>query len=102
MAELLVSVRSAAEAAAALAGGAGAAAYADWQRAGAPAPAEVCAFACDQHWGAFLLDTWGKDGTTLLDWLPAAEVAVLCQRCRRAGVPVALAGSLGAPQIRAL
>src|SRR5581483_9289165 len=44
-------------------------AYADWRRAGAPAPTEVCAFAGAHHWGAFLIDTWRKDGTTLLDWL---------------------------------
>jgi uncharacterized protein (UPF0264 family) len=77
-------------------------AYADWQRAQAPPPAEVCAFAAAQRWGAFLIDTWGKDGTTLLDWLAPAEVFALCRRCRQAGVPVALAGSLGREQMEVL
>jgi uncharacterized protein (UPF0264 family) len=77
-------------------------AYADWQRAGAPRPAQVCAFAAWQPAGAFLLDTWGKDGSTLLDWLDTAEVTSLCQQCRDAGVPVALAGSLGPEEIRVL
>jgi uncharacterized protein (UPF0264 family) len=77
-------------------------AYADWQRAAAPPPAEVCAFACAWRWGAFLVDTWGKDGTTLLDWLSPGQLAEMRERCRTAGVPVALAGSLGVEQIRQL
>jgi uncharacterized protein (UPF0264 family) len=79
-----------------------AAAYADWRQARAPQPDEVCAFACEQGVGAFLLDTWAKDGKTLLDWVSSQEVAGWCARCRAAGVPVALAGSLGPEQIQAL
>src|SRR5262249_14858485 len=39
--------------------------YADWRSAHAPKPADVCAFACEHRWGAFLLDTWEKNGKTL-------------------------------------
>src|SRR5262249_40529256 len=77
-------------------------AYADWQRASAPPPTEVCAFAIEQPCGAFLLDTFGKDGSTLLDWLGLAEVRHLCQWCRAGGVPIALAGSLGSAEIKIL
>jgi uncharacterized protein (UPF0264 family) len=77
-------------------------AYADWRRAAAPTPAEVCSLACDRHWGAFLIDTWHKDGTTLLDWLSPPAIRALIRRCRAAGVPVALAGSLGAEQLQRL
>lgn len=77
-------------------------AYADWQRAGAPRPEQVRAFAAWQPAGAVLIDTWGKDGSTLLDWMDVAEVTSLCQQCRDAGVPVALAGSLGPEEIRRL
>jgi (5-formylfuran-3-yl)methyl phosphate synthase len=77
-------------------------AYADWRRAQAPAPEEVCAFALEHRTGPFLLDTWGKDGSSLLDWMPLPEVQRLCARCRSAGVPVALAGSLGPQEIRVL
>jgi uncharacterized protein (UPF0264 family) len=79
-----------------------AAAYADWRRAQAPPPEEVCAFACARGGGAFLLDTWGKDGTTLLDWTTPAEVRTWSARCHAAGVRVALAGSLGPEQVRTL
>ncbi len=77
-------------------------AYADWQRAAAPRPEEVCSFALEKAMGAFLLDTWNKDGSTLLDWLPLNEIERLRNRCRAAGIPMALAGSLGAAEIRTL
>lgn len=74
-------------------------AYADWHRAGAPPPGQVCAFACTHPCGAFLLDTCHKDSTSLLNWLPRSAIEELCQTCRRAGVRVALAGSLDADKI---
>jgi uncharacterized protein (UPF0264 family) len=77
-------------------------AYADWRRAAAPPLAAVCDFTSAGRWGAFLIDTWRKDGTTLLDWLTLDELHDLRGRCRAAGVPVALAGSLGVEQLRLL
>lgn len=77
-------------------------AYADWLRAAAPHPEEVCSFAVENAVGAFLVDTWNKDGSTLLDWLPLNEIKRLRQRCRAAGIPIALAGSLGAEEIHTL
>jgi uncharacterized protein (UPF0264 family) len=77
-------------------------AYADWRQARAPSPEEICAWACARGRGAFLLDTWAKDGRTLLDWTSLAEVSEWCARCRAAGVRVALAGSLGPDQVRTL
>ncbi len=74
-------------------------AYADWRRAHAPAPEEVCSFAIAHPVGAFLLDTWEKDGSTLLHWLSPREIERLGERCRAAGVPIALAGSLGLREI---
>ena len=79
-----------------------AAAYADWQRASAPKPADVAGHACDNAAGALLVDTWQKDGTTLLDWLDVEAIGRIIERCRSAGVQVALAGSLGQAQIQQL
>jgi uncharacterized protein (UPF0264 family) len=73
--------------------------YADWELARAPRPEEVCDFACRHQWGVFLLDTWEKNGATLLDWLSVTDINRICQRCRQAGVRVALAGSLGPTEI---
>jgi uncharacterized protein (UPF0264 family) len=77
-------------------------AYADWQAAAAPRVEEVCRFALDRPGSVLLIDTFSKapDLSTgrvrsLLDWLTVHELCTLCQRCRGAGVRVALAGSLG-------
>jgi uncharacterized protein (UPF0264 family) len=77
-------------------------AYADWERAQAPTPDEVLALAAQLRFGAFLLDTWQKDGSTLLDCLRLTEIARLRERCCAAGVPMALAGSLGPTEIQTL
>jgi uncharacterized protein (UPF0264 family) len=78
-------------------------AYADWRRAGAPPVDDVVAFARGRPGGVLLLDTWAKDpGRTLLDSVPAPEVARLVGSCQAAGVRVALAGSLGPEEIREL
>jgi uncharacterized protein (UPF0264 family) len=77
-------------------------AYADWRRADSPSPAHLCELAREEAFGALLLDTWAKDGTTLLDWLSPPAVGELCARCRERRVSVALAGSLGPEQIQTL
>jgi len=77
-------------------------AYADWQEAQAPTPDCVLAFVRNHAWPVFLLDTWQKDGQTILDWLSSEEIRTLCQICRRCGIQIALAGSLGMDQISEL
>src|SRR5262249_19906245 len=77
-------------------------AYADWRRARASSPGEVCAFVCSRRWGALLIDTWRKDGTTLLDWLSHAQLLRLREHCTADGVPIAFAGSLTVAQIARL
>lgn len=76
--------------------------YADSQRADAPSPAAIIEVAARLRCGALLIDTFVKDGKTLLDWMPLPEIVRLCRQCRRVGLPVALAGSLDAEQIREL
>ncbi len=77
-------------------------AYADWRRARAPTPDEVCTFVSRRPGWGLLLDTWGKDGLTLLDWMSRVEIDRLCRACRDAGVRIALAGSLSRSLIRTL
>lgn len=77
-------------------------AYADWRQAHAPPPEEVCSFAIENAMGALLLDTWRKDGSTLLDWLSLEAIERLRECCRSGKVPMALAGSLGVAEITTL
>jgi uncharacterized protein (UPF0264 family) len=76
-------------------------AYADCQSALSPQPEDVCEFACENGW-PFLLDTWTKNGSTLLDFLPVSRILSLCAECRARSVKVALAGSLGIREIETL
>lgn len=78
------------------------AAYADWQRAAAPAPETVAGWAAAAGAAGMLLDTYQKDGRTLLDWMTITELAALVERCRHLRLQVALAGSLTAQHIAQL
>src|SRR5262249_42518195 len=88
----------------------GGVAYADADRAAAPPVPEGVAFACGRPRPGppLLIDTLGKspaaDGRrrTLLDCLTVEELGAVVVRCRREGVRVALAGSLGHDEIRQL
>lgn len=75
------------------------AAYADAGRADAPAVEAVARLAAAEGYAVLLVDTWKKDGTTLLDWLTVCDVARVVERCHAAGVRVAVAGSLGLAEI---
>lgn len=77
-------------------------AYADWERAKSVPPAEVAKFAKRFRFKAFLLDTWGKDGKTLLDFMPAKEVAELVDGLKRVYTTVAVGGSLRPEQLKQL
>jgi len=85
-------------------------AYADWQCAQAPPLEEVVRFACARRGNVLLIDTHckeisksnGRCRPTLLDWLSADWLLETCQRCREAGVRIALAGSLGLAEIAQL
>src|SRR5690606_21675376 len=46
--------------------------------------------------GGFLLDTYVKDGRTLLDWLDPGELICLRRRALEQGLAFAVAGSLRA------
>jgi uncharacterized protein (UPF0264 family) len=78
------------------------AAYADHARAQSPPPAEVAEIARQLRFRAFLIDTAVKDGSTLLDWLRPSEIRRLRMDLAKTRVQVALAGSLGVNEIRAL
>jgi (5-formylfuran-3-yl)methyl phosphate synthase len=77
-------------------------AYADWRRATAPSVEDVVSYALIERAAALLIDTWGKDGSTLLEWMRMSDLINICNHFRQAGIPVALSGALGRWQIREL
>ena len=72
-----------------------AAAYADHDRCGSAAPDAISDAAVAAGAGGVLIDTWEKDGRTLLDRVAVPELGGWVVRMRSAGMLTALAGSLG-------
>jgi hypothetical protein len=77
-------------------------AYADAKRAKAIPPADIAKFARRYRYRAFLLDTFLKDGKTLLDFMKPAELRELVASLKATGCFVALGGSLKFEQIPVL
>jgi (5-formylfuran-3-yl)methyl phosphate synthase len=75
-------------------------AYADHVKAKSIPPAEVAKFAKRYRYAAFLLDTYTKDGKTLLDHLSVADLTEIVQSLKRGGVKVAVGGSLKLEQLK--
>lgn len=69
-------------------------AYADYQRAKSPAPSDVLQWAIDFGSPVFLIDTFIKDGKTLLDHMDVKQISTLIHRAKTHNVAIALAGSL--------
>jgi uncharacterized protein (UPF0264 family) len=69
-------------------------AYADSERAGTIPPALIPSLAEAAGAAAVLLDTHGKDGRGLLEWLPSGALVDWVALARQAGLLAALAGSL--------
>ena len=67
-------------------------AYADHQRAEAPTPDDVLDAALETNCSVLLIDTFVKDGTNLLDWLPVEEITSLRKATAAHGLQLALAG----------
>lgn len=68
--------------------------YADWQQCGAPSPNEIVDFACATQTPGVLVDTFFKQGRTLLDELPLEALNRALQPLRSCQRFTALAGSV--------
>jgi (5-formylfuran-3-yl)methyl phosphate synthase len=77
-------------------------AYADWESANSLPPLELVRFAKRFRYRTFLLDTFNKDGKSLLDYLKVAEVKEIVDSLQRGGVTVALGGSLKPEHVKQL
>ena len=77
-------------------------AYADWEKAKSPAPAEIVKFARRFRYKAVLFDTFNKDGSSLLDSLPLADLTELMASLKKSGSPIALGGSLKLEHLKQL
>jgi (5-formylfuran-3-yl)methyl phosphate synthase len=69
-------------------------AYADWERAGTVRPEVMTTVAMAAGAGGVLLDTHGKEGQSLLQWLSPDELTYWVASARKGGMLTALAGGL--------
>jgi uncharacterized protein (UPF0264 family) len=69
-------------------------AYADHVSAGSPPPEVLLRAAMAAGARAFLIDTYAKDGSGLLEWIALERLRTLSAHARSAGVLLAIAGSL--------
>jgi uncharacterized protein (UPF0264 family) len=77
-------------------------AYAEQQSVGSPAIQTVLDWMISEQLPILLIDTFLKDGRTLVDHLSLRELQSLAERCRIHRVQLALAGSLSAELIARL
>ena len=77
-------------------------AYADFQRANSPRPAELVELAIRLQFPAMLIDTAVKDETSLMDWIDSESLTEIRLRLAASDVAIALAGSLDSNAIRRL
>ncbi len=68
--------------------------YADWIKAQSPPPEEILTAAAEHQCGAVLLDTFHKDGRSLVEVLPSQELEQIASAVHQAGLALALAGGL--------
>lgn len=77
-------------------------AYADWRAARSLEPHVLLGRAIEVGADGFLIDTYGKGAGSLLDLISTAELGRIARDARRAGMTIALAGSLRLEHLAAL
>tara|TARA_R110002095_G_scaffold216295_1_gene212873 strand:+ start:13135 stop:13818 length:684 start_codon:yes stop_codon:yes gene_type:complete len=77
-------------------------AYADWEQAEAVSPQEVLTAAIDSGCAGLLIDTFFKQGQSLLDHLSLDELNALIEQAQSQRLKIALAGSLRQKDLAAL
>jgi uncharacterized protein (UPF0264 family) len=77
-------------------------AYADADRARAPAVEEIAQFAASAGFPVVLIDTWRKDDKPIFSWLSPDALAGLARRLHDSHIELALAGSLSNHDLPAL
>jgi len=69
--------------------------YADWEAASAPTPEAILAAVAELECAAVLVDTFQKNGRSLLDVRSRSELQAIADAVHALGLPLAVAGALG-------
>ncbi len=68
--------------------------YGDYLKANSIKPSEVLKYLCEHFLYAIMIDTWGKDGSSMLDFATMEELLEIQELCKARNIKFALAGSL--------
>ena len=77
-------------------------AYADWRKANAVSPQEILAAAISSQCTGLLIDTYSKQGQSLLDFLSLEQIKMLIEQARAHQLTIALAGSINLENLESL
>lgn len=68
--------------------------YADFLNANSIKPLQLLEYLCDHSFYAIMIDTWLKDGSSVLDWITISELLKIQNKCNDNNIKFALAGSI--------
>lgn len=68
--------------------------YGDFLKANSIKPSEVLKYLSEHPLYAIMIDTWGKDGSSILDFATMKELLEIQELCKARNIKFALAGSL--------
>lgn len=68
--------------------------YGDYLNANSLNPFMLLELLCDHSFHAIMIDTWLKDGSSVLDWVTFDELLKIQNKCKAKNIEFALAGSL--------
>lgn len=68
--------------------------YGDYLNAKSLNPFMILELLCDHSFHAIMIDTWLKDGSSVLDWVSIDELLKIQNMCKAKNIKFALAGSL--------
>ena|GEM_PF-475442 len=68
--------------------------YGDYLNANSINPFMLLEFLCDHSFYAIMIDTWLKNGSSVLDWVTIDELLKIQNKCMAKNIKFALAGSL--------
>ena len=76
--------------------------YGDYLKANSSKPFALLELLFEHSFFAIMIDTWAKDGSSVLDWVTVDELLQIQNKCHAHNVKFALAGSLNLEKITQL
>ncbi|NBR06209.1 MAG: hypothetical protein EBT92_10600 [Planctomycetes bacterium] len=73
--------------------------YGDYLKANSTKPFDILEILCDHSCHAVMIDTWEKNGSSIIDWITVEELLEIQNKCKAQNIKFALAGSLNLEKV---